>query len=55
LFQKVFTQGRSLRTGEVEWSARRSARRAFRHADGVAVETIRPERPFALEVIEPSP
>lgn len=40
-----------LRAFEIQWSSRRLAVRAFRDAYGVDVESLRPEAPFAAELI----
>jgi uncharacterized protein len=48
----VVKQASGLRAFEVKWSPRRVAGRAFREAYGVAVEPIRPDKPFAMDIIE---
>jgi uncharacterized protein len=48
----VVKQSSCLRAFEVKWSPRRVAGRAFRDAYGVAVEPIRPDKPFAMDIIE---
>ena len=48
----VVKQGSSLRAFEVTWSSRRISGRAFRDAYGVELEPIRPENPFAVDIVK---
>jgi len=47
----VVKQGNGLRAFEVKWSPRRVSGRAFRDAYGVDVEPIRPDNPFAADLL----
>jgi hypothetical protein len=47
----VVQRGDSLRAFEAKWSARRASGRAFRDAYGVELESIRPENPFATDML----
>lgn len=48
----VVKQASGLRAFELKWSPRRVAGRAFRDAYDVAVELIRPDNPFAVDIID---
>jgi hypothetical protein len=48
----VVKQGSNLRAFEVKWSSRRISGRAFRDAYGVELEPIRPENPFAVDIVK---
>lgn len=47
----VVKQASGLRAFEVKWSPRQVSGRAFRDAYGVEVEPIRPDNPFAVDII----
>ena len=48
----VVKQSGGLRAFEIKWSPRRVSGRAFHEAYGVEVETIRPDNPFTLDIIQ---
>lgn len=48
----VMKQGDHLSAFEIKWSARRGSSRAFLDAYGVAVQPIRPDNPFAVDVFK---
>ncbi len=48
----VVKKGETLRGFEIKWSARRASRRAFRDAYGVEIEGIRPDNPFAVDLLK---
>ena len=51
----VVKQASGLQAFEIKWSPRRVSGRAFRDAYGVEVETIRPDNPFAVDIIRTKP
>ena len=48
----VVKQSSGLRAFDVKWSPRRVSGWAFRDAYGVEVDPIRPDNPFAVDIIQ---
>ncbi len=48
----VVKQATGLQAFEIKWSSRRVSGRAFRDAYGVEVEVIRPDNPFATDILK---